>query len=250
MPTLPREGLAIMGHLRIPFAVLFILTLLTACSDSTKPDTTPGDIRGVVVDAQGHPVAGATVVLQHAIDPPIVSQRDKIQTVVRFDLPVTGPVSMWLSSFCDDDTVRMLIDGELPAGQHSVVWDGLDDLGRVLSDGVYWSHVVTVNGETRHAALMLRLGYGDLTTQEELAPLALTDEHGHFALSQECLPFGHTFMGTDELGNETVTITVTREVRIWAVDPATGVPTGSSWLTVDAANGADLTVTLGARLRR
>lgn len=239
-----------MSHFRIPFAILLILTLLTACSDSTKPEATLGGIRGAVVDAQGQPVAGAAVVLQYAIDPPMAGKQDKIQTMVRFDLPAAGPVSMWLGSFCDDDTVRVLIDGELPAGQHSIIWNGLDDLDRVLPDGVYWSHLVTAEGETRKDLLMLHLGYSELADGGELAPLTLTDERGHFALDQGCLPFGHTFTGTDESGNPTETITVRREVRAWAVDPVTGVPTGSAWLTVDANIGVYVTLTLGAKARR
>jgi hypothetical protein len=33
--------------------------------------------------------------------------------------------------------VRTLVDGELPAGDHSVVWDGTDDAGRHVGSGAY-----------------------------------------------------------------------------------------------------------------
>lgn len=214
---------------------------LGACSDSTDPDPVDSSLRGTVVDALGQPVAGATVVLQYAVDPPIGSPFDKPATQIRLELPESGPVTLWISSYCDGDTVRMLVDGEMPPGQHMIAWDGRDDAGRTLPDGVYRLHLVTVEGQTDSALAMMYFGY-QLPEAATLVPLAVTDAHGRFALSQGCLPFGFRQDAVDEQGNITGTFTVTRTVRVWAYDPQSGALTSSSALVIDAETGADVTV--------
>ncbi|HOX26202.1 MAG TPA: hypothetical protein PLL30_08430 [Candidatus Krumholzibacteria bacterium] len=231
--------------LTIILGVLASLALLGACDDSTEPDTMDSDIRGHVVDAQGEPVAGATVILQHDVDPPLPFAHDKPQTGIEFDLPEAGPVTMWIASFCDGDTLRMLVDGELPPGQHVVVWDGLDDAGRVLPDGVYRMHLRTEAGETHQELALLHVGYEGLDPDAVVAPLAVTDDEGEFTLSQECLPFGFTFDRLDENGDPIGTSTITREVRIWAFSAAAGAVGASGWAAVDPETGAEVTVTLG-----
>jgi hypothetical protein len=51
--------------------------------------------------------------------------------------------------------VRTLVDELVPAGRTDYVWDGRDDLGRVLSSGVYFARLVTSGGSTQVQKLML-----------------------------------------------------------------------------------------------
>ena len=37
--------------------------------------------------------------------------------------------------------VRVLVDGELPAGSHDARWDGRDESGRAMASGVYLSRL-------------------------------------------------------------------------------------------------------------
>lgn len=220
---------------------LAAVACLGACSDSTDPDPIDSDLRGQVVDAQGQPVAGATVVLQYEVDPPLDGMYDKPATNIRIDLPPTGPVTLWVSSFCDGDTVRMLLDGEAP-GPGQISWDGLDDAGRTVPDGVYRFHLVTTEGESHTPSLLLRLGY-QLPEAATLAPLAVTDAQGGFTLSQACLPFGFT---QDDVGSEPVTTyTVTRSVRVWTYDPLSGLLDMGPRVTIDPVTGAEVAVTIG-----
>lgn len=218
---------------------------LVACDDSTGPEPTDSTLRGQVVNTLGEPVAGATVVLQYEVDPPIGSAFDKPATTIQFDLPETGPVTLWISSFCDGDTVRMILDGELPPGQHAVVWDGEDDAGRTMPDGVYWYHVVWADGENTQPMILLHLGYGDLAEDAVLAPLVVTDTQGRFALSQTCLPLDFVHEALDEEGEHLTTYTVTRSVRVWAYDPQSGILAVSPGVSVDPETGAAVTVTVG-----
>ena len=230
-----------MSHAKVLLAILSV-AVLAACSDSTTPDNKRDDLRGTVVDASGRPVAGATIVLQHALNSPFFPGPNKVNAMIRFQLPEAGSASVWISSYCDADTVRQLINDDLPAGDFAVVWDGRDEQSRLLPDGVYWCHVATAAGEERYDALLLRLGYGDFTVDDVLEPLAVTNIHGRFRLDQGCLPFGHTFEGTDEAGNPTSTFEVIRSVRVWAFMANGSAPAVSHWITVDPDLGAEVTL--------
>ncbi len=59
------------------------------------------------------------------------------QTRIAFAVPVT--VEATLAVWNPDSTmvVRTLVAGRLPAGYHTVIWDGLDDEGASLPNGEY-----------------------------------------------------------------------------------------------------------------
>lgn len=226
-------------------ACLLALGWLAGCSDASKPVATDSDLRGQVVDARGRPVAGAGVVLEYATDPPAGSAYDKPRTAIEFELPETGRVTLWIGSFCDDDTLCVLVDGELPAGQHDVVWNGRDGTGRIQPDGIYRYHVVSAAGEKHALFPLFHLGYRGLPAGAILAPLAVTDARGRFTLGQDCLPLGFTFDDVDETGQPIGTHTFLRTVRVWVCVEEGGVPTAGPTVTVDPETGATVSVTLG-----
>lgn len=57
-------------------------------------------------------------------------------TVIRYSLPDDGPVRLQLHDL-RGRLVRRLVNADLPAGDHSVRWDGHDDAGRAMASGVY-----------------------------------------------------------------------------------------------------------------
>jgi len=57
-------------------------------------------------------------------------------TTFRFELPSASPVLFTLYDV-RGRRVRTLVDQNLPAGEHFVSWDGLDDAGRPVASGVY-----------------------------------------------------------------------------------------------------------------
>jgi hypothetical protein len=57
-------------------------------------------------------------------------------TVIAFQLPVTGTVSLKVYNVAGQ-LVRTLVDAGLPAGRHSAAWDGQDDRHRPVAPGVY-----------------------------------------------------------------------------------------------------------------
>lgn len=62
------------------------------------------------------------------------------QTTIAFVLPESREVRLAVYSL-DGSLVRMLLDGSLPAGPHSVVWDGLDDQGQGVATGAYFYRI-------------------------------------------------------------------------------------------------------------
>jgi hypothetical protein len=58
------------------------------------------------------------------------------QTTLHFDLPVTSQVAVSIHDVTGR-RVRALLEGAVPAGRRSVVWDGRDGLGRQVCSGVY-----------------------------------------------------------------------------------------------------------------
>jgi hypothetical protein len=164
--------------------------------------------------------------------------------MITIELPEAGPVDIWISSFCDDDTLRVLADGTLPDGSHAVSWDGRDEQARILPDGVYHCHVVSTVQQITRPVPLFHFGY-HLPDAADLAPLAITDAQGRFTLRQTCLPLDLSFDAVDEQGNVTGTVIITRDVRVWVYDPQSGTLTAAPAVTVDPATGAEVTVTVG-----
>ncbi len=219
-----------MNHGKACLLALLGMVFLAGCSDTTGPQ--PDDnIRGQVIDAQGDPVTDARIVLQYEY--PRAARADKPDTPIHFEVPESVPVTFWVSSYCDGDTVRMIIDGEIPAG--SISWDGRDDDERIMPDGVYRYHLITESSEQTAAFPLFHLGYGDLI-DGPLAPHAVVDDQGRFALDQACLGFGFTYDILDDYGDPLGSVSISRRVRVWAyredgtfmsrgvtVDPDTGI---------------------------
>ena len=63
--------------------------------------------------------------------------RSGSSTVFAYDLPVAGPVSISVYSVTGQ-LLRVLEERTMPAGRHSVTWDGRDKTGRRVSAGIYF----------------------------------------------------------------------------------------------------------------
>lgn len=231
-----RAGLAVL--------LLALPGLLGACSDASGPAVDESAIRGRVVDAHGGAVAGAAIALEYEWDY-TAPGAGKAQLFVQFAVPQAGPVRVWLGSYCDEDTVRVLVDEELSAGIHDVPWDGLDGQGRLAPDDVYRLHVRAPGGDLDGRLPILNRGYVGLAFGGGVAAPAHSGRQGHFALGQGCLPFGETFLFRDEDGTVVGEYVVSRRVRVWAFG-AGGTPAASEWVTVDPQSGANVTITLAS----
>ena len=76
-------------------------------------------------------------------------------TTVIFALPAAGEVNLDVVDV-RGHIVRTLQHGTLPAGDHRVVWDGVDDRGQVAASGVYFVRLRHQGGEISHKMLLAK----------------------------------------------------------------------------------------------
>ncbi len=76
-------------------------------------------------------------------------------TVIRFSLPEQAPVSLAIYNV-RGERVRLLVDDDLDAGRHEVVWNGTDDHGRGLSSGTYVARIVSSQGVQNRKMVLAR----------------------------------------------------------------------------------------------
>jgi flagellar hook assembly protein FlgD len=77
------------------------------------------------------------------------------QTTISFDLAAAARAEMAVYNVLGQE-VRLLIDGYLPAGKHSVVWDGRDDNNQQVSSGVYFYRLVSQGNALTRKMIMLK----------------------------------------------------------------------------------------------
>lgn len=76
-------------------------------------------------------------------------------TSLAFSLAKTGPVQLWVFDE-RGRLVRTLIDEQVPAGDHEVEWDGMDERGRPVASGVYLYLLKTREEELRRKMALIR----------------------------------------------------------------------------------------------
>ncbi|MFQ5629655.1 MAG: Calx-beta domain-containing protein [bacterium] len=77
------------------------------------------------------------------------------RTVIRFQLPVNSNVALMIYS-SSGRLVRKLINREMPAGQHGVVWEAKDDSGARVASGVYVYKLQAGNFTAQRKLLLLK----------------------------------------------------------------------------------------------
>ena len=57
-------------------------------------------------------------------------------TIIRFELPITSNVKLEVIDMYGK-VVKVLVNGELNAGMHPIMWNGIDETGKVAVSGTY-----------------------------------------------------------------------------------------------------------------
>jgi len=77
------------------------------------------------------------------------------ETRIAFDLPRAGQVEVVIYNLAGRE-VTTLFKGELPAGAHSVNWDGRTSDGSMAASGTYWYQLRTPDGRTSRSMVLLK----------------------------------------------------------------------------------------------
>ncbi len=116
--------------------------------DEQAPTLTDGRIFVMTVGIEeGHPARFALA--QNAPNP------FNSVTTIAFSLPEAGRATLGIYS-TTGQLVRTLVDGEVAAGTHAVVWDGRDDAGRAAASGVYIVRLAAGAHTVHRRATLLR----------------------------------------------------------------------------------------------
>lgn len=76
-------------------------------------------------------------------------------TQIQFDLPSPARVNLTVFNILGQVVVR-LADADYPAGQHSVVWDGIDGAGNMVASGVYLYRIKIGEFENSRKMILLK----------------------------------------------------------------------------------------------
>jgi hypothetical protein len=76
-------------------------------------------------------------------------------TKIAFDLPERGEVEVVVYNVAGREVVT-LHDGVLPAGPHSITWDGRTSDGTMAASGTYWYLLRTADGQTSRSMVLLK----------------------------------------------------------------------------------------------
>jgi len=77
------------------------------------------------------------------------------QTLIPYLLPAAGEVRLEIYDMLGQ-RLRVLVQGPVAAGRHTLVWDGRDDLGRPLASGLYLCRLRAGGMQSAEKLLLLR----------------------------------------------------------------------------------------------
>jgi hypothetical protein len=104
----------------------------------------------IVAGTHGKGVYGLTIPADVAVDDAVPAANAALRqnvpnpfnpmTNIAFELPRAARTTLVVYDMAGR-TVRTLVDGMLPAGEHSATWNGTDERGRQVATGVYLYHL-------------------------------------------------------------------------------------------------------------
>jgi hypothetical protein len=95
--------------------------------------------------------AGGAAPLLRPVEPNPVGER----ATLRFATPVAGRVTLAVYA-ADGSLVRLVLDEDLAAGSYTAFWDGRDDLGRRVAQGVYFAGAAMGGEQSVRRVLLIR----------------------------------------------------------------------------------------------
>lgn len=191
--------------------------LISSCTTTDAQDT---NIKGYVYDAQGQPLADAGILLNYNTD----IEPDRPGVYIAFSLSQSCNVKLWVTRQAQQDTVKLLIDSEMYAGEHCVQWNAKNTTGLQVVNGYYDFHITAMENHVVRTVLLNQESYISSTGYEFSA---ITDHNGFFNIPQDSMPFNSSDNAIDWYDEDGIYIgilSVNRYVSIWALHPDFAVP--------------------------
>jgi hypothetical protein len=109
----------------------------------------------VSLSGNGHPMSDYDLVIAYTKLIGNFPNPFNPETTIRFDLASSGYISLGIFNIYGQ-RVRLLLDGFMGAGRHSIVWDGTDDNQRRVSSGIYFYRMQTEEYSSMRRMLLLK----------------------------------------------------------------------------------------------
>jgi len=77
------------------------------------------------------------------------------KTTIRFNLDTDGPARLTIYD-ASGRLLRVLADGEFESGEHAAEWNGRDDAGQLMSSGVYFAKLNSIEEEDLEKLVLLK----------------------------------------------------------------------------------------------
>lgn len=188
-----------------------------------------GAVSGYVTDSDGNPINNASIILSY--DVPTISNME-----VNYSIPNESNVSIDVLDLCGN-LVKPLIENEIiAAGTHTISWDGMDQDGHRVVDGVYSIHL---QGDDQSVYAHNILANNDYSDIENNNYHILTDENGYFSIPYSCLSFGQIYTNDGNNG-----ISVPSKVKVWVVAEGEEIFSTEGYSDIDFPFGILLNIDL------
>lgn len=197
--------------------------LLLSCKDNSVSHQNDEStlVSGTVVSAQGTPLSGVGVHYIFTITSHTFKKVDdtKPSTVVNFEIPIAGHVTVKLLRWYTRDSVTTPMDMRLESGNYGLSIDELN-----LTSGLYIVQIITPQKTTEGTIYFQQR---DLDLLVKAAPLASTNANGTFSIPRGLFGGGHSFVRTNPDGSVIDTITISSQIQLVLYKPGYATVTTS-----------------------
>jgi hypothetical protein len=221
-------------RMRILILLVFFAVFLTGCESPNDTDQSPGVLNVTVTDEQGNPLPdvsvyyaflfdelSAAVRVQAPQDSQLVLNQNypnpfNPQTAIAVFVPVSTQINLFILMPDYSDTLRTLYNGYAQSGQYIFTWDGRDDRGRNLPNGLY--PYVLLNGDFRdekRACLNMRDPH--YIREIDAIPNLITDGAGKFSLAYDEFQVGTSVTQTGIVGQMEQQITISDSMELYLI---------------------------------
>ena len=77
------------------------------------------------------------------------------ETVIKYSLPAAGRTEIYIYNLLGQK-IRTLLNEQQQKGFHQIVWNGRNDNGELVANGVYFYRIITANAQETKKILMLK----------------------------------------------------------------------------------------------
>jgi len=162
-------------------------------------------------------------------------------TSIRFKLPVQSKIMVQITDRNSSKVIKTLIDREMNAGQHQVLWDAKDDSGHYVTNNIYSYHLIK-DSTIFTKKMLLNMADPQYIKSLNCIPLATTDSNGKIEISFDNFPIYEEVIWSDASGNLLGNLTIPNTLDLFFIKD--GFENITKKVTLESGKNINLSVTL------